>query len=73
MVVMQVSSRVCWAKDRTIGTPASHFFLSPEDGLSSAASDAMLGKKWSKLVKEFTKVLLLLLTDSDILHYGSTV
>ncbi len=50
MVVMHVCSKVCWATERTSGTPASHFFLSPpEDGLSSGdtevACERMLGEK----------------------------
>lgn len=44
MVMLHVSSRVCWATERTSGTlpvsTTSHFFLSPpEDGLSSGDTD----------------------------------
>lgn len=47
MVLMHVSSRVCWASERTRGTPASHFFLSPpDDGLSSGDTE-MAGDKTS--------------------------
>lgn len=36
VVLIQVSSRVCWATERIDGATASHFFLSPpEDSLSS--------------------------------------
>lgn len=54
MVVKHVCSRVCWATERTSGTPASHFFLSPpQDGLISGdtaeAREKMVGKLLRKL------------------------
>ena len=46
VLMMHVSSRVCWAMERTSGIPASHFFRSPaDDSLSSRDAEVAVERK----------------------------